>query len=107
MSMDRIELSFGWRLWLALVADMAIVAVHLPALDRARSNHTHFWYGHPWHDTTIDFFIFIFLAVAFVAAVPVVFQCRTLRRYLAVGLLVPPMYILVTFVLWVLRLCGN
>lgn len=105
--MEKIESSCSWRLWLALVADIAIVALHLPAIAHARATHTYFWYGHPWHDTTVDFFIFLFLAVAFVAAGPVVVRCQAARRYLAVGLLILPLYVSVTFLLWSFRLYEN
>ena len=105
--MSHTESSFSWRLWLAVVADIGVVALHLPALAHARASHTYFWYGHPWHDTTIDLFIFIFLAIAFVSAIPVVVRCQSMRRYLAVGTLILPSYVVVTFFLWSFRVYGN
>jgi hypothetical protein len=107
LRMDKSEPSYNWRLWLALLANIAIVALHLPAIARARASHTYFWYGHPWHDTTVDLFIFIFLAVAFVSAIPVVLLGQSLQRCLAAGTLVWPLYVVVTFFLWSLRLYGN
>jgi len=105
--MDQSEASFSWRIWLALVANIAIVALHLPAIAHARAFHAYFWYGHPWHETTVDLFIFIFLAVAFVSANPVVVRGPSLRRYLALGTLIWPLYVVVTFFLWSFRLYGN
>ncbi len=105
--MERSESCLSWRLWLAMVADAAILALHLPALARARASHTYSWYGHPWHDTSVDLFIFLFLAIAIVAAVPVVVRSSGARRYLAIGLLALPLYVVVTFLLWSFRLYGN
>jgi hypothetical protein len=102
--MERSQPSFSRRLLLTLFANIAIVALHIPALARDRAFHTYFGYAHPWQDTTVDFLIFIFLAVAFVAATPAVFQRRTLSRCLAVGLLILPLYVVATFVLWSFRL---
>jgi hypothetical protein len=91
--------SFTWRLWITVVADLAIVALHLPALARARVSHTYYWYGHPWHDMSIDFFLFLFLAVALVAGAPVVTRGSYIQRATAIVSLPIPVGVLATFII--------
>jgi len=99
--------SLSWRLWMTFVADLAILALHLPAVARARATHTYFWYGHPWQDISVDVFIFLFVAIALVAGVPVLGRGSAIHRIWAIAFLILPLYVFTSFVIWSFRLHEN
>ena len=65
------------------------------------------WYGYFWHDMRADCFTFLFLAITFVAAVPVVIRGHALHRFLAIGVLVLPVYLVIALLHWSFLLYGD